>query len=117
MKAHTASLLNAFLLIALSSWGYFTSNSPSATALIPAFIGVVLLLLNRGIQKENKIIAHVAVLLTLLILFGLIKPLMGSLNRGNYMAVARVALMLVSTLVALVFFVRSFIEARKNRAA
>lgn len=117
MKAHTASLINAVLLIGLSLWGYFSSDTPSTTALIPAFVGVALLALNGGVKKENKVIAHIAVLLTLLILFGLVKPLMGAMDRGDNMAIGRVAVMMISTVVAMVYFVKSFIDARKNRAA
>lgn len=117
MKAHTASLINAILLIVLSGWGYLDSETPSITALIPAFVGVALLLCNKGVKNENKAIAHIAVLLTLIILFGLYKPLTGVLDRGNTMGVVRVVLMLVSTVVAMVYFVKSFIAARKNRAS
>ena len=117
MKAHTASLLNALLLVSLSCWGYLSSDTPSMTALIPTFIGAILLALNKGVKEENKVIAHVAVVLTLLILIGLIKPLMGAMGRGDSMAIARVSIMLVSTIVAMVFFIKSFIDARKNREA
>ncbi|HAA16600.1 MAG TPA: hypothetical protein DCE41_34780 [Cytophagales bacterium] len=117
MKAHVASLINAFLLISMSLWGYLASEDPSFTALIPTIIGTVLVILNKGVKNENKIAAHVAVLLTLLILFGLGKPLTGALGREDNMAVVRVVIMMVSTVVAMVFFVRSFIEARKRRAA
>lgn len=115
MKAHQASLLNALLLIALSAWGYFASESPSFTALIPAIIGVILLLCNPGVKKENKVIAHVAVVLTLLVLIGLIKPLLGVIERENTMGILRVVIMLLSTIVALIYFIKSFIDARKNR--
>lgn len=117
MKPHIASLINAILLITLPLWSYFTSKAPSMTALIPTFIGVVLLLCNPGIKSENKIIAHVAVLLTLLILFGLIKPLMGAIGREDSLAIGRVVVMMISTVVALVTFIQSFIQARKNREA
>ncbi|MEM9896084.1 MAG: hypothetical protein AAF789_06915 [Bacteroidota bacterium] len=117
MKAHSASLLNAVLLITMAGWGYLDSESPSVTALIPAFIGVVLVALNPGVKKENKVIAHIAVLLTLLILFGLFKPLMGVIDRGNTLGIARVMAMLLSTILAIVFFVKSFIDARKRREA
>ena len=40
-------------------------------------------------------IAHIAVLLTLLIIIGLIKPLTGAIGRGDSAAVAPVATMLV----------------------
>ncbi len=116
MKAHTASLINAILLITLSAWGYFSSETPSMTALIPTFFGIALLAMNKGVKNENKVIAHIAVLVTLLMVFGLIKPLMGAMDRGDNAATIRVAVMLVSTLFAMIFFVRSFIQARKNRA-
>jgi hypothetical protein len=117
MKAHTASLLNAIILIALSAWGYLSSDTPSPTALIPTVIGVLLLLCYSGVKNENKIIAHVAVVLTLLILVGLIKPLTGAMGRDDMMAVARISVMLLSTAVALVLFIKSFIDAKKNRAS
>lgn len=117
MKAHTASLINAATLIALSLWGYFSSDSPSITALIPTVIGVILLALNTGVKNGNKIIAHIAVFLTLIILFGLIKPLQGAIGRASYDSVIRVAIMVVTTILALIFFVKSFIDARKNKEA
>jgi len=115
MKAHTASLINAVLLIVLPLWGYLSSETPSITALIPAFIGVALLGMNYGVKKENKVIAHIAVLLTLVILFGLIKPLMGAVGRGDALAIGRVVVMIISTVLAMIFFVKSFIDARKRR--
>lgn len=115
MKAHTASLINAILLITLSAWGYLDSASPSVTALIPAFVGVVLLACNPGVKKENKVIAHVAVTLTLIILIGLFQPLKGVIGRGSAIGIVRVVVMLVSTVFAMVFFIKSFIDARKNR--
>lgn len=115
MKAHTASLINAVLLIVLPLWGYLSSETPSITALIPAFIGVLLLVMNYGVKKENKIIAHIAVVLTLVILFGLITPLKGAIGRGDALAIGRIIVMIISTVVAMVFFVKSFIDAKKRR--
>jgi hypothetical protein len=117
MKAHTVSLINAVLLIALSSWGYLSSDTPSITALIPAIVGVLLVLSYNGVKNENKVVAHIAVLLTVLILAGLGKPLTGAMGREDMMAVGRITVMLISTAVSLVVFVKSFIDAKKNRAA
>lgn len=115
MNAGTASLINAVLLIALSLWGYFSAVDPSPTAFIPTVIGVLLLLMNGGVRKENKVIAHIAVLLTVVVLFGLAMPLMGSMKRGDNMGLLRVGIMLLSTVFALVYFVKSFIAAKKAR--
>ncbi len=117
MKAHNASLINAVLLISLSLWGYLSSDSPSVTALIPTTAGVLLLLCYPWVKKENKIIAHIAVLITLIIAIGLVKPLIGAIGRSDNGAIFRVALMLISSVLAMVFFVKSFIQARKDREA
>ncbi len=117
MKAHTASLINALILIGFGLWAYLGSETPSATALIPVVFGVVILSLYKGVKNENKIAAHIAVLLTLLILGGLVKPLTASVDRADWLAIVRVCVMIVSTLVALIFFIKSFIDVRKARAA
>ena len=115
MKAHIVSLIHAIALIGLGGYGYLSSDTPSVTALIPVVFGVLLLAMNNGVKKENKVIAHIAVLLTLLIIIGLVKPLTGAMGRGDSAAVARVATMLVLGVLAMVSFVRSFIAARKAR--
>lgn len=114
MKPYKASFANALILIVLSLWAYFAATNPSITSFIPVVIGVALLLLNKGLQRENPLLSHIAVVLTLLVLIGLVKPLVGSIVRGNPWAFVRVALMILSTLVALVSFVQSFIRARQN---
>jgi hypothetical protein len=115
MRAHTASLINALVLIGFGLWGYLGSETPSKTALIPVVFGAVILSLYKGVEKENKIVAHIAVLLTLLILGGLVKPLTAAIDREDGMAILRVSVMVVSTLVALVFFIKSFIDVRRAR--
>ncbi|MEM6734357.1 MAG: hypothetical protein AAF658_22525, partial [Myxococcota bacterium] len=90
MKAHTASLLNALVLIAMSAWAYLSSDSPSATALSPAGFGAVLLLCFPGVKSENKVIAHIAVVLTLVVLLARFMPLFGAIGRGDALAVVRV---------------------------
>ena len=105
MKAHSASLINAAFLITLSLWGYWSSDSPSTTALIPTFTGVFLVLLNKGIKNENKMIAHIAVLLTLLMSIGLIKPLTAAFGREDNAAILRVLFMLISTIFAFIFLI------------
>lgn len=116
MKPFQASLLNAFTLIGLGTWAYFTSETPSVTALIPVFIGLILLAINSGVKKEAKIPAHIAVLLTLIVLFGLIKPLMGALDRESIIGIIRISLMILTTLIALITFIRSFINVRKQKS-
>lgn len=113
MNATKANLLNSIVLIAVGGWGYFDGDGKSITALIPVIFGVVLLLCYSGIKKQNKVIAHIAVLVTFICLLGLFMPLNGAIERGNDTAVGRVSAMIVSSLTALIFFIKSFIENRK----
>lgn len=113
MNATKANLLNSVVLIAVGGWGYFDGDGKSITALIPVIFGIVLILCYNGIKKQNKVIAHIAVLVTFICLIGLFMPLNGAIERGNGIAVGRVSAMIVSSLTALIFFIKSFIENRK----
>ena len=112
-ESHQLSLINAIALVTLGGYGYFMSNSPSATALIPVFVGLALLAMNVGIKNQNKIIAHIAVLLTLLIIFGLIMPFIGSIQRSNLPATGRTLVMILTSIFSMIGFIKSFKKARK----
>lgn len=114
MQAHKASLINALTLIIMSAWAYFTTENPSVTALIPGFFGIVILALNGGVKKENKVIAHIVVVLTLLIIIALGKPLSAAIADGRNLSILRVGLMLLTSIIAMYYFVKSFIDARKK---
>ena len=114
MNSTKANLLNSIILIVVGGWGYFDGDGKSMTALIPVMFGVVLLLCNNGIKNQNKVIAHLAVLATFICLIGLFMPLNGAIERGNDLAVVRVSAMIASSVIALIFFIKSFIEARRK---
>lgn len=116
MTAHNASLINALVLIVFSGWAYISSGMASLTALLPAAFGIGLLACYSGVKAQNKAIAHIAVLLTLVILIALIAPLTGAIGRGDSVAIIRLLIMIATTVVALIYFVKSFIDARKQRA-
>ena len=114
MKPHKISFVNAITLISFGLWGYIDVDY-SPTALIPVIFGIIILILNPGLKRENKVVAHIVVLLTFLILVGLVKPLMSTLESGNTMGITRVSLMMLSTLMALIVFVKSFIANRSKK--
>ncbi|MEM7781328.1 MAG: hypothetical protein AAF697_13140 [Pseudomonadota bacterium] len=116
-KAPTANLINAIILIAMSGWAYLASDNPSFTALIPAGFGLALLACQPGVAKENKVIAHIAVLLTLVVFVALFMPLNGAIQRGDVLAGIRIGAMMGASLVAMVAFIGSFRAARKAREA
>ena len=114
MNAYTATLVNGIVLIAMSAWAYLDSGK-SFTALIPAAFGIVFLALSPGVKKQNKIIAHIVVVLALVVLVALVKPLTGTLDRESTVGTARVLAMMATSLLAMMFYVKSFIDARKAK--
>ena len=122
MKTYQANLLNALILILMPLWAYFTYEGTlvkpeqSVTAPIPLFLGFTLLLCHKGIKNENKIIAHVAVLLTLIALLGnATKPLLTAIEEGRSLGVFRVSLMILTSILAMITFIKSFIANRLNK--
>ena len=113
MNSTNANIINSVCLIVMGLWGYFEVSSP--TALIPVGFGTVLILCTPGVKKQNKVIAHVAVLLTLVILVALAgMRLPKSIEKGG-LGVVRVFSMIGTSVLSMVYFVRSFIAARKAR--
>jgi len=115
MKAHVANLINAIVLIIMGLWGYFETSSN--TAFIPVGFGVALLFLTGGVKNENKIIAHIAVVLTLLILLAMLGMRLPKALDAGGMSLVRTIVPIVTGIVAMVAFVKSFIDARKARTA
>jgi len=115
MKAHTTSAISSLILITMSAWGYLASETPSFTALIPLIFGLVILALYKGVKAENKVIAHIAVLLTLVVLIALFMPLKGAMKRDDNQAIFRIVVMMIGAAVSMVAFIQSFRAARKAR--
>ena len=117
MKAATANILNAIVLIAAGLYGYFgiaaSDGTHSLTALIPAAFGILFLAMQKGVANHNKIISHVVVVLTLLLL---VMCIMRFVKVQDWVDKKYVFLAcVISNAVALIAFIGSFIEARKNR--
>ena len=111
MNSTNANYLNSICLILIGTWGYFDVSSP--TALIPVGFGVALLLCSSGIKNENKVIAHIAVLLTLVILLSLAgMRLPKSIDQGG-IGLIRVLLMIGTSALSMLYFIKSFIANRK----
>jgi hypothetical protein len=119
------ALLFGALLIVVGLAGYFGTGAEHVTALIPAFIGLSLVLLGWIAQKEKLRMhaMHGAVLVGLVGFIGgvvrLIKPVSTLLSGGEIerpIAVVMTALMTILCGVFVGLCVKSFIDARRARA-
>jgi len=77
--------------------------------------GVALVLCSPGVKKQNKVIAHIAVLLTFIILIALVgMRLPKSIEQGG-LGLLRVFLMIGTSTFSMIYFIRSFISNRKAK--
>ena len=111
------------VLIALGLGGYFGTGRESWTALIPAFLGLPLLILGLVAcnERRRKTAIHIAVGLGLLGFAATVSRLIPVLLTGGELerptAVAVQAAMAIVCLVFVVLCVWSFIKARRAGAA
>ncbi|MBE0650375.1 MAG: hypothetical protein IH595_05995 [Bacteroidales bacterium] len=115
MKAHSASLINSVALVVIGLWDYIASQILSSTNMVPVAAGIILLFLYNGIKKEDKIIAHIAVVITLLVFLSLIKPFAEAVETNDKTVLIQNLILMLTGLLSIVYFVKSFIDARKNR--
>ena len=112
------------LYITLGLAAFFLTGAVHKTALIPAYFGIVLLVLGLLGQKENlrKHVMHAALLVVLLALFGTARSLLklpsaldGTAERP--FAIYAQAITAVLSIAYLGLGVRSFIQARRSRSS
>ena len=114
MNSYLANFINSVTLMGMGLWGYFESSS--VTALIPVLFGFILIICSKGVKNQNKLIAHIAVLLTLIILLSLAGMRLPKSIESGGLGLLRVLCMIVTSTLAMIFFVRSFIDARRNKS-
>ncbi len=116
MNAATANMLNAIVLVGMGLWGVKSSGlENSVTPLIPVVFGIILFVCTNFVRNHHKIVSHLAVVLTLLILIALSMPFSKAIGRGDNMAVLRMGAMMLTSLIAFVYFIKSFREARRAK--
>ncbi len=122
------TLVIAFLLILTGLAGYFLGHPDEAgahhpTALIPAYVGIVLAILGALAFKENlrKHVMHFAAMVGLLAAIGdgvqLVRTILNTSDRPEVrqLKLESMSATLILCVVFLVLCIRSFINARKNR--
>ncbi|MEO1054056.1 MAG: hypothetical protein AAFX87_25690 [Bacteroidota bacterium] len=116
MQPHQVNRALSFIYILAGLIGflarYIEQGDFQYTALIPAIFGLILLPMTKGIRQENKVIAHVAVLVTLLV-----AVMVSSMLFKNDFEVTRKSIIFMvivaASLVALVIYIKGFIDKKR----
>jgi len=108
MREHTALLFNGLVLIILGTIGYFMSDVKSMTAFIGPIIGLILVILSFPTKNNNKVAAHIGVVLTLI---AVVAFLIVGIKRSN----TYVIVMAISSLLSLIALIAGFMRRKKER--
>lgn len=118
---HIVNLYFSLLLIALGLYGllarYFEMGDWQITSLIPAFFGIILLAMTSGIKKENTIISHIAVMLTI-ILAGVVSYMFIKNLGADFNGSRKFLIFLITGLASYLAFgiyLAGFIDKKKNK--
>jgi hypothetical protein len=107
-----------FLLILLGVIGYVATGGASITALIPAMVGAVFLILALVARsaEARKHAMHAAVAIALLGVLGTVPRIVPAVGAGDIQRPAVIAqiVMTVLLLIYVLFGVKSFIDARRK---
>ncbi len=119
MSMPTLTRTTGFLLILLGVVGYVATGGVSVTALIPAMVGAVFLVIALVARNADarKHAMHAGVALALLGVLGTAPRIMTAVRGGDIgrpAVVAQIAMAAI-LLVYVLFGVKSFIDARKTR--
>lgn len=118
------SRITGILLILLGLISYFITGMESITALIPAFIGIIVVILAwlAGSESRHKIMMHITVVLIFIGFLGSVSGIPKTVGYLSGQPVARPAaavsqsIMAVICLVYLAMAVNSFISARRSES-
>ena len=125
MNLPVTTIVYGALLIVLGVTGYFMIGMKSVTALITAFLGIIILVSGVLAQKESrrKLFMHIALVFGLLGLLGTASALpslftmLGGEEVTRPGAVIGKSVTAILSLVFLIIGVKSFIDARRQPSA
>jgi uncharacterized membrane protein len=119
MSMPSVTRMVGFLLILLGVVGYIGTGMASVTALIPAMVGALFLVLALAARspQARKHVMHAAVALALVLLIGVVPRILAAVNAGDTTRPAVLAqiAMVIILLVYVLLGVKSFIDARRAR--
>lgn len=117
---HKVNYYYAIFLLLVGLFGFiarYTSDGDiQVTSLIPAFFGFILLFFTKGIKNDNSVIAHLAVVLTL-ILAGVVTYMFFKNLSAEFIGTRKFFIFLVTGLVSYIvlgIYVAGFIDKKRK---
>lgn len=117
---HKVNYYYAIFLIFIGLFGfaarYSSQGDVQVTSLIPAFFGIILLFFTKGIKSDNSVIAHLAVVLTLVLAAVVSYMFFKNLN-AEFIGSRKFFIFLLTAIVSYVvlgIYIAGFIDKKRN---
>ena len=117
---HKVNYYYALFLILIGLFGfaarYSTDGDFQVTSLIPAFFGFILLFFTKGIKNDNSVVAHIAVVLTL-VLAAVVTYMFTKNLSSEFIGTRKFFIFLITAVVSYVvlgLYVAGFIDKKRN---
>ena len=117
---HKVNYYYALFLILIGLFGfaarYSTDGDFQVTSLIPAFFGFILLFFTKGIKNDNSVVAHIAVVLTL-VLAAVVTYMFTKNLSPEFIGTRKFFIFLITAVVSYVvlgLYVAGFIDKKRN---
>ena len=121
MSMPSVTRVVGFLLILLGVVGYVGTGGASITALIPAFVGALFLVLAIAARsvEARKHVMHAAVAIALIAVIGVVPRILRAVNDGDLQRPAVLAQIAMAAILAVYVLlgVKSFVDARRARSS
>ena len=119
MSMPSVTRVVGFLLILLGVVGYIGTGGASVTALIPAMVGALFLILAMAARspEARKHVMHAAVAIALVAVIGVVPRILNAVSAGELQRPAVLAQIAMAVILAVYVLlgVKSFVDARRTR--
>ena len=119
MSMPSVTRVVGFLLVLLGVVGYVGTGGASITALIPAMVGALFLILALAARstEARKHVLHAAVAIALVAFIGIVPRIVAAVSAGETQRPAVLAQIAMATILAVYVLlgVKSFMDARRAR--
>ncbi len=113
MKSQHAAQLNALFLIMIGLWGYAANDFAIHTVLVPLIAGIGFYVFSYFLKNEHKKLLLMISFLCFILILAFSVPFLRNAEQGDFWGMTRVGLEMTVTAMALIVYLRNFIQTRK----
>lgn len=110
MKPSQINLFNSCVLLFIGMAGFYANNFNFHTAIIPIGCGLLFLILNTWLKRNNITGFYVVLILSSVLCIAFIWPLIRNIEQKDHMGIMRISLEMLSCFLATLVYVKYIVD-------